>query len=192
MIYYTADLHFGCSNRYEDRTKEMDEQIIRNWNKRVGNGDKVYILGDLGKEGPQADNEYLIKCLSLLKGHKILIQGNHDHLKDLRIRQQFEEIHQYHEIQDSVKGKTCKLVLFHYPILFWNGQHQGKILLYGHLHATPEEQLFQKQLKAINKYFAEETAKGRTDCPKVRAYNVGCMNWDYRPRTLEEIFNETV
>ena len=51
MIYYTSDLHFGCQNKFEGRNLDTDKSIIRNWNNRVTNGDTVYILGDIGKEG---------------------------------------------------------------------------------------------------------------------------------------------
>lgn len=87
MIYYTSDLHFGCKNKFEGRNLDTDKSIIRNWNNRVTNGDTVYILGDIGKEGKNEENEYLCQCLSVLKGRKVLIQGNHDKLQDLRIRQ---------------------------------------------------------------------------------------------------------
>ena len=87
MIYYTADLHFGCQNTFEGRTLDTDDLIIKRWNQKVNNGDTVYILGDVGREGKNEENEYLCRCLSVLKGRKVLIQGNHDKLQDLRIRQ---------------------------------------------------------------------------------------------------------
>lgn len=37
-----------------------------------------------------------------------------------------------------MKGKNYKVVLSHYPIMMWNGQHRGSILLYGHTHQTVE------------------------------------------------------
>lgn len=75
MIYYTADLHFGCQNTFEGRTLDTDDLIIKRWNQKVNNGDTVYILGDVGREGKNEENEYLCQCLSVLKGRKVLIQG---------------------------------------------------------------------------------------------------------------------
>ena len=187
MIYYTSNLHFGCQNKFEGRNLDTDKSIIRNWNNRVTNGDTVYILGDIGKEGKNEENEYLCQCLSVLKGRKVLIQGNHDKLQDLRIRQQFSETYSYKEVVDVVGKKTYKVVLCHYPIMFWNGQHRGNIHLYGHLHCTDEEKVFQKQLENVNNFFREEGTKGRKDCPEAKAYNVGCLNWNYFPITLKEI-----
>ena len=51
MNYYISDLHFGCQNKYEGRTLDHDKLIKENWNKTVTNGDTVYILGDIGREG---------------------------------------------------------------------------------------------------------------------------------------------
>lgn len=53
MIYYISDLHFGHSNiiklcgRPFQSLEEMNNVLINNWNSKVTNGDKVYIIGDL-------------------------------------------------------------------------------------------------------------------------------------------------
>lgn len=53
MVYFTSDLHLGhenvikLCNRPFDSIEEMDEALIRNWNRKVTNGDTVYVLGDL-------------------------------------------------------------------------------------------------------------------------------------------------
>ena len=80
MNYYIADLHFGCQNKYEGRTLEHDQLIIDNWNRIVTNADTVYILGDIGRVGSNKDNEYLCKCISVLKG-AVLLYG-HLHTTD--------------------------------------------------------------------------------------------------------------
>ena len=45
MNYYIGDLHFGCTNKYENRTLETDKYIIENWNHVVHQNDDVYLLG---------------------------------------------------------------------------------------------------------------------------------------------------
>lgn len=189
MNYYISDLHFGCQNKYEERTLEHDKLIKSRWNAIVHNNDTVYILGDIGKEGGNKDNEYLCEIISTLKGNKVLIQGNHEKLKDNRLRQLFVEITPYKEITDNYNGLNHNLVLCHYPILFWNGQHKGTIHLYGHLHATEEWDVYNKCLQYTNDYFKDKTLKGYTDCPEAKAYNVGVMldYVDYTPKTLKEI-----
>ena len=190
MNYYIADLHFGCQNKYEGRTLEHDQLIIDNWNKTVTNSDTVYILGDIGRIGSNKDNEYLCRCISVLKGKKVCVLGNHDdYLKDIRIRQLFTEICDRKEIIDNYNGMSHKLVLLHSPELFWNNQHNGAILLYGHLHMSDEWEIYKQSLQNVNDFFKEKTLKGYTDCPPAVAYNVGCMlpYMDYTPRTLKEI-----
>lgn len=185
--YYISDTHFGWTNKYEGRTLNHDQLLKESWNKTVTNADTVYILGDIGKIGKNSDTEKLIEIIATLKGKKILIVGNHDNLKDSRLKQLFIEICDYKEVVDMIDGKAIKLVLSHYPILMWNGQHKGTIHLYGHVHATDEWDVYKKSLKYLNEYFKDKTLKGYTDCPEAKAYNVGCMVWEYKPITLKEI-----
>lgn len=80
MDFFIADLHFGDERiiAYENRpfasAKEMDEALTDRWNSVVGDEDTVYVLGDFSAY-EEAGNRAL---LSLLKGRKILITGNHD------------------------------------------------------------------------------------------------------------------
>ena len=189
MNYFISDLHFGCQNKYENRTLEHDQLIKEKWNSVVHNNDTVYIIGDIGREGGNKENEYLCEIISTLKGNKVLIKGNHEKLDDNRLRQLFKEIAPYKEIIDSYNGCTHKLVLCHYPIVFWNGQHKGWVHLYGHLHMSDEWEVYKQCLAKTNDFFKDRTLKGYTDCPPAVAYNCGCMlpYMDYTPRTLKEI-----
>lgn len=189
MNYYISDLHFGCQNKYEGRTLDHDKLIKENWNKTVTNGDTVYIIGDIGREGGNREMEYLCEIISTLKGKKVLIQGNHEKLKDIRVKQLFTEIVPYKEVSDNANGINRMVVLSHYPILFWNGQHKDWIHLYGHVHMADEWKLYTQSLDSVNDYFKDKEKKGYTDCPPALAFNVGCMlpYIDYCPRTLKEI-----
>lgn len=160
----------------------MHEDIKQKWNGKITNGDTVYILGDIGRKGK---NEGLIALMATLKGRKVLVRGNHDDLSDYRLRQVFAEVCEYKEITDSFEGKNYKLVLCHYPILMWNGQHKGSILIYGHTHTSQEDAYFQKCVNDFlndPKYIREGEKKGA-------AINVGCMQpyMGYEPRTLKEL-----
>lgn len=190
MNYYISDTHFGWTNKYEGRTLEHDKTLKENWNRVVTNADNVYILGDIGKIGSNADTERLIETIATLKGRKTLIVGNHDSLKDIRLKQLFVDITPYKEITDNFNGLNHNLVLSHYPILMWNGQHKGFIHLYGHVHTTDEWDVYMKSLQYVNNYFKDKTLKGYTDCPEAKAYNVGAMLLGYTPRTLKEIISE--
>ena len=78
--FFTTDLHLGhksiseyCGRPFKS-LQEMDETLILNWNRRVNPEDTVYLLGDFGF----GSLEKLVWYLNNLKGHKILIRGNHD------------------------------------------------------------------------------------------------------------------
>lgn len=80
-VFVTADTHFNHENiiKYCNRpfksVEEMDDIMLKNWNRTVSNNDVVIHLGDLylGKKSEAR------KFLPKLKGRKILILGNHDH-----------------------------------------------------------------------------------------------------------------
>ena len=197
MNYYIADMHLFCKsqtqegrlnfdNRPFQNTEEMHQHFLEEWNKQITNGDTIYILGDMSLRGR---NDELISLVARLKGKKILIKGNHDDLSDYRYKQLFHEICDYKEITDCIGGTAYKLVLSHYPILMWNGQHKGTILLYGHTHTSAEDAYFQRCLAEMN--ISEEWQFRRPQEPAFQAYNVGCMMpyMNYRPRTLKEILD---
>lgn len=194
MNYYISDLHLFHSNVTKEGTNfdrrdfetldEMHDLIKENWNKTVTNADHVYILGDLTWK----ENDDAIALISTLKGNKHLVLGNHDRAKDQRYKQLFVEICNYKEIKDTINGKEYHVVLSHFPIAFWNHQHHYKrdgeeqrvwaIQLYGHLHNSIKETIFQDFIKNLNKEHTFCIAK-----------NVGCMlpYMNYTPRTLKEI-----
>ena len=191
--YYIADLHLFHKNvckegsdfdgRPFDTLEEMHNTIKERWNSVVTGADHVYILGDLAWK----ENEDAISFISTLKGNKHLILGNHDKCKDQRYKQLFVDIQNYKEIKDVCNGKEYHLVLTHFPIAFWNHQHHymrnGKehevwaIQLYGHVHNSIEEEIFQKFVSDLNGEYGV----------KCNAINVGCMLHDYIPRTLAEL-----
>lgn len=194
MNYYISDLHLFCKSQtkqganYDNRPFEtMDEMhnyILTRWNARVTNGDTVYILGDIALRGSYAP---LIGLVAQLKGKKVLIRGNHDDTKDYRYAQLFDDILDYKEITENVNGKAYKLCLMHYPILMWNGQHRGTILLYGHAHNSIEHEFFQDCIRRMNE--SEELSLRRHGGEHIRAINVGaCMPWmNYTPRMISEL-----
>lgn len=191
MNYYISDLHIGCVNKFDNRTLETDKILLQNWNKTICNNDNIYILGDIARFGTNKENEYACSIISQLKGIKHLIIGNHDEkgLRDNRVNQLFTEIVPYKEIIDNFNGMNNKLILSHYPIMFWNGQHKSWIHLYGHVHKSEEWEKYKEYLADVNSYFADRELKGYTDCPQTKAYNVGAMlsYMDYTPRILKEI-----
>lgn len=179
MIFYIADMHFGHENviHFDNRpfadTTEMEKCMISNWNLRVTKNDTVYILGDAFWK----NEEQSIKIITQLKGHKILIKGNHERVSG-QLKQYYDEISDYAEIRDS----NHFVILSHYPIIFYKNQHRGSIMLYGHLHNT-------KEWDMVEKWKQEKLSDG-IPCKLI---NVGCMMsyMNYMPRTLDEILKGT-
>ena len=190
MNYYISDLHIGCVNKHEGRTLKHDQILKDNWNAVATNSDTVYVIGDIGRIGSNKDNEYLCSILSTLKGHKILIKGNHDDLKDHRITKLFDKIVDREIVTDNNKGKTYKLVIDHFPILIWEHQHKGYIHLYGHVHETDEYDVYKESLALLNKYFEKRRNDGATDCPEAVAYNCFSGLLNYTPCTINQIIDK--
>ena len=181
--YYISDTHFGHRNiirldsengcRNFDSIEEHDNLIIENWNRVVTPRDNVYILGDFSCEKPRYTEDIIRK----LNGAKFLVRGNHDKwAEDGACKRLFQEMYDYKKIRDGDRI----VIMSHYPILFYQSQHRNSIHLYGHVHNTREEYLFQE---------ACENIADKTDIP-MRCYNVGCMHWNYTPVTLDQILEK--
>lgn len=148
MNYYIADCHFGddkviaFSRRPFSSVEEMDEVMIERWNARVYDWDDVYILGDLVCRSSEP-----LRYLDRLKGRLHLVCGNHDGMlqSDPACRARFAEIRDYLVIRDGMH----RLVLFHYPLLEWDGFYYGTWHLYGHIHNHPS--LTQERAKQLPK-----------------------------------------
>lgn len=134
MIYFTSDLHF-----YHDKiikhtqrpfrsAEEMNKTLIKKWNNKVSYDDEVYILGDFTMKG----TDMASALLSSLRGKKYLIRGNHDNFVDSPEfeRSLFISVQDYMEITYI----NTRFILFHYPIVEWNGYGKGAIALHGHQH----------------------------------------------------------
>lgn len=155
MVYYTADLHLGhkgiiaLCNRPFKKIEEMDEVLIRNWNKKVKKNDTVYIVGDFVWK-----NQDVQKYLQQLSGKKILIVGNHDKwFEDKTVSEYFLKIAKYDEI--SLEGHP--ITFCHYPMLEWKnsrkiGTSRLGYLIFGHIHnkVLPEYKPLFSAFNALN------------------------------------------
>lgn len=166
MRYFISDLHFNhnniiklCNREFKNYT-EMNASIIKRWNQKITPNDEVFIIGDLSF----GDGEMANTVLRKLNGEKILIIGNHDRfLRDYKFdKSLLKGFGNYMEIKEDNKN----IVMFHYPIIEWNGFYRDSIHLYGHIHNKNIE--YMDNIK--------------------NAYNVG---WDVlkEPMTLDEIIN---
>ena len=178
MNFYIADTHFGHNNaiKYDNRpfksVEEMDDAMIQLWNETVKDDDTVYILGDFSwyKEDKTAS------ILQKLKGYKILIKGNHDRVSP-KVARCFSRVCDYAEVKDGNE----RVILSHYPIMFWNGMFRDTVHLYGHVHNTIQYEY------CLN---IGRELRNLQNIP-MRMFNVGCMMeyMNYIPRTLYEILS---
>ena len=144
--FFTADLHFGHKNIIKHCKRpflsvdDMDNTLVDNWNSVVSKGDSVYICGDVGMCRP----EKLLNILCRLNGEKHLIFGNHNEniRKNQDLLNVFSSAKDYAmiKVQDSdAHDGYQRVVLFHYPITFWDRAHYGVWHLHGHSHGTLKE-----------------------------------------------------
>jgi calcineurin-like phosphoesterase family protein len=132
--WFISDTHFSqqrtldFSKRPFRNVKEMDLEIISNWNKSVTVNDSVYLLGDIGE-----DSRYF-NCLNFKELN--IIKGNYERdkipslIEDLRKIKNIK-IYENDEVKLSFGGYN--FILRHEPITN-KKLPKDTICLYGHIH----------------------------------------------------------
>jgi len=100
--------------------------MVERWNASVAPGDTVWHLGDFAVRVGAGRAATL---LGALRGTKHLIAGNNDG-PAIRALPGWASVQDYAELE--VAGR--RVILCHYPLRAWNGQHRGAIQLHGHSH----------------------------------------------------------
>lgn len=123
-IWFIADFHFGhskvieYSNRPFKTATEMNNTLIKNFNKVVEKNDIVFILGDLSWLNRKSTTQ-IVKSLN---GFKYLIKGNHDRKGNQYYRNMgFVEVYDFPIVFEG-------FILSHEPA------GTCKPNIYGHLH----------------------------------------------------------
>ena len=157
--FFTADTHFGhagiirhCARPFTD-VAAMDEAMVAGWNAVVRPRDEVWHLGDFAV---RVEPDALRRLFARLHGRKRLVVGNHDDGATLTLP--------WAETPTQIamiRIEKQKLVLCHYGLRVWPGQHGGALNLYGHSHGR---------------------LPGHS-----RALDVGVDCWGYAPVSLEQI-----
>jgi calcineurin-like phosphoesterase family protein len=139
-IFFGADMHLSheamitkCGRPFYT-VEEMNLTILRNWCEKVTKHDTVYLLGDVAMRS----DDGIANLLDSLPGNIFLIKGNHDHYKKMSksFEARFGWIKEYYELKVKEDSETQRIVLFHYPIISWNGMHRGSWALHGHCHGS--------------------------------------------------------
>ena len=133
-VFLYSDPHFGHMGvckfmgpdgftklRPWDHPDDMDEEMVKRYNDKVGPKDKVYFLGDV------VINRRCFPTLARLNGDKVLIRGNHDIFRDDEYRRYFRELRAYHVMNG--------MILSHIPL---HPESLGRfgVNIHGHLHAN--------------------------------------------------------
>ena len=132
--FLIADTHFGhvgvtkflrndgTKLRPWDSVEEMDEAMVDNWNKVVGQKDVVWHLGDV------VINRKALTTLGRLNGRKKLVKGNHDIFKAKDYLEYFEDIQAFHKLDEYA--------LTHIPVHVDSVGRWAKGNIHGHLHSN--------------------------------------------------------
>ncbi len=153
----------------EQAVESMNNLLIQKWRERVKPEDEVWHLGDFAFCGQQN----AIKVLKQLPGRKHWIRGNHDHKLTKQLSQFFESIQDYkllmhgiiYEDDEGIQNLYKQpIVLFHFPIMSWDGMAHGSWHLHGHCHGS-----------------LPDNGSLRLD--------MGVDCWDYAPVSLEQVQN---
>jgi calcineurin-like phosphoesterase family protein len=153
QLFFTSDTHYSHKNicrattewkDADDKTRDfkslnhMNDTIVNNINRMVGEDDILFHLGDWSFGGFEKIQELRdrIICKNI---HLIL--GNHDHHIERNkddIQSIFSSVNEYLSLDVKWEGKGkfehARFVLMHYPIASWNGMNDGVIHLHGHVH----------------------------------------------------------
>jgi calcineurin-like phosphoesterase family protein len=154
--FVISDTHFCHANilKFKDKegkrfrgsifntTEEMNEKIIENWNSVVCPQDIVYHLGDV-YFGNTAEVREIFKRLN---GHKRLIVGNHDNIKQIAKENWFQKIQMWRMFAEE------KLLLTHVPVHESALEFRNLVNIHGHIHqnTSPEGPYINVSAEAVN------------------------------------------
>lgn len=129
-FYLTSDTWFGrteilnIANRNFKNIEEMNDQFIKNWNKKVKRNDTVFHLGNFAWDAETA--KYV---LDNINGKLYFMLGNMDYA--------LEEVADDYDNVTIVENEILhlpefNLVLSHFPLEVWCGKEVGVTHIHGH------------------------------------------------------------
>lgn len=107
-IWFTSDPHFDhqnilkhCPDRTYTNAKQMNSNLIRNYNELVNPEDEVWILGDFRPFDGSSNIQTLRNITTRLNGNKHLIVGNHDEKPALTyVDAGFVSVHTWFKVEE--------------------------------------------------------------------------------------------
>lgn len=133
-IFVTADPHFDhaniirhCNRPYSD-LYDMNENLVHNWNQKVGKHDTVIVIGDFAYKNHS-------KWVMRLNGSIVLVTGNHDKMNKIALRD-FSSVHQH--LYKTIDGQ--KAFFHHFPCDSWWGSSAPvpSWHFFGHCHGRKD------------------------------------------------------
>lgn len=139
-LWFVSDTHFNhekimnLAQRPYDCVEDMNTSLIDLWNDKIGKKDVVYHLGDIAltKSGKRGE-EYLRHLKDVLNGEIRLMLGNHDDRK--LCEKVFGDTWMPRGLW-RIRHERERIVLCHYALRTWEGQHYGAWHLHGHSHGA--------------------------------------------------------
>jgi calcineurin-like phosphoesterase family protein len=138
-IFFTGCTHFNHTNiiKYCQRpfqtVEEMNEVLIRNWNKKVSKDDIVYHIGDVAL---CCTADWVNLLFKNLNGEKCLVLGNHD--RRLKNRELFRNCFRFVKISHFLEYSNYKILLTHQKQTF-NIPENTTANFYAHNHSKTNE-----------------------------------------------------
>lgn len=175
-IWLTSDTHLGhdfvSRLRGFDSHVEHDAHLARRWDRKVRDGDEVWVLGDVALNGWFARMEWFADR----PGIKHLVLGNHDRAHPSQ-RNAHDHIAAYARVFTTVQTAASLkgLLLSHFPYdgdrgkdrqTQWRLRDEGVPLAHGHLHDDVTARLSQRGTPMVH---------------------VGLDAWGLAPVTLHEV-----
>jgi calcineurin-like phosphoesterase family protein len=179
-VWLYSDPHFGDFESYTfrglitDKTKEeLDKFQVDRINKFVNKNDTIIFLGDIGDPVP----------LKKIKGHKVLITGNHD-----RGAAFYKEY--FDEIYTGCLTISDRIILSHEPI---ESCPPFLFNIHGHDHnGTAFKEYVFRDCDAVSSEKMAINALAAAKQYKLNRFNV-CAEWiNYKPIALKDIINSGV
>lgn len=163
QLFFTSDTHYSHKNicravtswkDADDVTRDfrsldhMNDTIVNNINRMVGEDDILFHLGDWSFGGFEKIGEFSDRVICK---NTHLILGNHDHHieKDRDdIQLAFTSVNHYLDLE-VVEAPTSKMIpprshrfiLCHYPIASWIDMNRGTMHLHGHVHLPKHQRV---------------------------------------------------
>lgn len=163
--FITSDTWFGreficdIAKRPFKDVNEMNNILIKNWNKNVKKNDVVFHLGNFAWDPITAEN-----VLKNLNGKIYFLLGNEDDAL-VEVCNKFKNVHVID--YGYVKIPYYDIVISHYPMLDWPGKDTGSVLFHGH-------SVYKNDTKFVS---------------GSNVVNVCTDFWDYSPVKISSIYN---